>query len=113
MSFRIDYEKLLEKYKAIWSKIENLKNIELNTLLVNDDRYLKSKIRTYGDKFHAKCAFMLHGLNVLEEYIECESFVECESFLLILCLYTKKIWSISTFRQLCLQNYGQTNEKLS
>ena len=70
MSFRIDYEKLLEKYKAIWNKIENLKNIELNTLLVNDDRYIKSKIRTYGDKFHAK----LHGLNVMEEYIECESF---------------------------------------
>ena len=78
----------------------------MNTLLVNDDRYIKSKIRTYGDKFHAK----LHGLNVLEEYIERESFLECESFL---CLYTKKIWSIRTFRQLCLQNYGQTNEKLS
>ena len=27
MSFRIDNEKLLEKYKAIWTKIENLKNI--------------------------------------------------------------------------------------
>ena len=30
MSFRIEYEKLLEKYKAIWNKIEDLKNIELN-----------------------------------------------------------------------------------
>ena len=34
MSFRIYDEKLLEKYKAIWTKIEDLKNIELNLLPV-------------------------------------------------------------------------------
>ena len=45
-SFRIDDEKLLEKYKAIWSKIEDLKNIKLNALPVCDDRYIKIKIRT-------------------------------------------------------------------
>ena len=36
--FRIDGMKLLEKYKAIWTKIETLKNIELNALSVYDDR---------------------------------------------------------------------------
>ena len=41
MSFHIGYEKLLEKYKAIWTKIENLKSIELNALPVYDDRYIK------------------------------------------------------------------------
>ena len=41
MSFRIDDEKLSEKYKAIWNKIEDLKNIELNALPVYDDRYVK------------------------------------------------------------------------
>ena len=45
-SFRIDNEKLLEKYKAIWTEIENLKNIEINALPVYDDRYMKTKIRT-------------------------------------------------------------------
>ena len=30
MSFCIDDEKLLEKYKAIWTKTEDLENIELN-----------------------------------------------------------------------------------
>ena len=30
MSFQIDDEKLLEKYKANWSKIEDLENIELS-----------------------------------------------------------------------------------
>ena len=38
---------LLEKYKTIWNKIEDLKNIKLNALLVNDDRYVKTKIRIY------------------------------------------------------------------
>ena len=43
MSFRIDDEKLLEKYKAVWTKIENLKNVRLNALPVYDDRYIKLK----------------------------------------------------------------------
>ena len=47
ISFRIDDE----KYKAIWNKIEDLKNIELNDLPVYDDRYIKTKIKTYGVKF--------------------------------------------------------------
>ena len=42
MRFRIDDEKLLEKYEAIWNKIDDLKNIKLNTLPVYDDRYIKA-----------------------------------------------------------------------
>ena len=60
MSFRIDNEKLLEKYKAIWTKIEDLKNIELNALPVYDDKYIKTKIRTYGYEIYAN----FRGLNV-------------------------------------------------
>ena len=41
ISFRIDDEKLLEKYKTIWAKTEDLKSIELNALPVYDDRYIK------------------------------------------------------------------------
>ena len=51
MSFRIDHEKLLEKYKAVWIKIKDFKNLELNALPDCDDRYIKTKIKTYGDKF--------------------------------------------------------------
>ena len=43
MSFHIDNEKLLEK---LWTKIEDLKNIELNALPVYYGRYIKTKIRT-------------------------------------------------------------------
>ena len=32
MSFQIDDEKLLGKYKAIWTKFEDLENIDLNVL---------------------------------------------------------------------------------
>ena len=70
MYFRVNDEKLLEKYKAIWTKIDDLKNIELNTLPVYDDRYIKTKIRTYGDKVYTNFC----GLNVSEDDIECNSF---------------------------------------
>ena len=52
MSLHIDDEKLLEKYKAILTTIEDLKNIELNALPVYDDRYIKTKITTYGNKVY-------------------------------------------------------------
>ena len=40
----MDEDKLLEKYKTIWTKIEDLKNIVWNVLPVYDDRYIKTKI---------------------------------------------------------------------
>ena len=50
ISFLIDDEKSLQKYKTIWTKTEDLKNIELNALPVYDDRYIKTKLRTHGNK---------------------------------------------------------------
>ena len=70
MSFRIDDKKLLEEYEAIWSNIEDLKNIKLNALPVFDGRYIKTKIRTFGFKVYTN----FRGLNVPQDYIECESF---------------------------------------
>ena len=45
MFFRIGDDMLLEKHKTIWAKIESLKNNQLNTLPLYDDRYKKIKIR--------------------------------------------------------------------
>ena len=42
----IDDDKLLENYKTIWTKTEDLKHIELNASTVYDDRYIKTKINT-------------------------------------------------------------------
>ena len=52
MSFCTDDEKLLEKSKTIWTKIEDLKNIKLNALQVYADRYIETKTRTYNDKVY-------------------------------------------------------------
>ena len=71
MSLCVDDEKLLEKYKAIWTKIEDFENIELNPLPVSNDRYIKTKIRTYGDKVYTKFRF----LNVQEDDIEWKTFI--------------------------------------
>ena len=70
MSFRIDDEKLLEKYNTIWTKIQDFKNIELNALPVYDHRYVKTKIRTYRDKIYTNPC----GLNVPEGDVESQCF---------------------------------------
>ena len=82
MSFRIDDKRLLEKYKAIWTKIEDFKNIELYPLTVYDDRYIKNKIRTYGDNVYTN----FHGLNVTEDIKKANLL---QSFLLIIYFYLK------------------------
>ena len=43
ISFHVDDDKLLEKYKTIWTKIEGLLNIKLNDLPVYDNRYNKEQ----------------------------------------------------------------------
>ena len=80
VSFSRDDEKLSEKYQAIWNKIEDLKDIELNALPVYDDRCIKSKIRTYHHQLHTN----IRGLNVSEDVIECDWFTIISiSFLLV------------------------------
>ena len=90
MPFYIDDEKLLEKYKTIWTKVEYLKNcIKCFTSLWW--YILKTKIRTYGDKVHTNfCCLnvseMVKNVNLLQ------------SFLLILYLFTKANIPASIFR---------------
>ena len=70
-----------KKYKAIWTNIENLKNIKLFALPVYDDRFIKTKIRTYSDKVYTN----FRGLNVPEDDIECESFTVISIESLLVC----------------------------
>ena len=85
MFFRIDDEKLLEKYKAIWTKIEDL-SIKLNALPVYDGRYIKTKIKPFGDKVYANFC----GLIVPEDDIECKSFTVISTDSLL--VYNKKCY---------------------
>ena len=69
MSFCINDDKLLEKYKTIQTKIKDVKIIELNALPVYADRYIKTKIRTYGDKVYTNFRGYVPG-----DDTKCESF---------------------------------------
>ena len=95
MSLCINDEKLSGKYKAIWPKIEDLKKIKLNTLPVYDDRYIKTKITTFGDKFYTN----IRDLDVPEGDIECESFTVISIYSLLVC--DKKY-----YLQVYLDNYA-------
>ena len=54
MSFRIDDDKLLQRYKVFWTKNEDSKNIKSNVLSVYDDKYMK-----IIKKKHVSIKFML------------------------------------------------------
>ena len=86
MSFHIGDEKPLEKYKVICTKIKDLKNIELNSLPVYDDRYIKIKIRRFGDKFYTNFC----GLNVPKDDIQSELFIVVTADSLL--VYDKKYY---------------------
>ena len=75
--------------------------------MLYDDRYIKTKIRTYGDKFYTN----FHDLNVPEDDIECEPFTDISIDSLF--RYQQKMLSASIFRRLCLKNYKQRNDRLS
>ena len=80
MCFRKNNEKLFEKYKAIWPKAEDLKIFQLNALPFYDNRFVKNKLRSYGDKVYTNFC----GLNVPDDDIECESWTVISiNFLLV------------------------------
>ena len=64
-------DKLLEKYKTIWIKIEDLRNIEFNVLPIYDDRYVKTKIKSCGYIVYTN----FPGLNMSEDDVECKKIV--------------------------------------
>ena len=59
--------------------IEVLPNIKLNDLPIYNDKYIKRKAKTFGDKVYATFC----SLNVLEDRVKCESFttIYIDSFL--------------------------------
>ena len=70
MSFGTDNDQLLVKNKTIWTKIEDLNDIEFNALPVYGIRYTKNRLRTYGDKVLANFC----GLKVPQDGVEYEWF---------------------------------------
>ena len=93
MYLRIDNDKLLEEYRTIWTKIEDLRNIQFNALPVDDDRYIKTKIGTYGDKVYTN--FL--DLNVSENKVVCNSFT-------VISIDSLLVYDNSYYLQVCLDN---------
>ena len=104
MSFQIDNEKLLGRYKAIWTMIEDLKNIKLNALPVYDDKLMKTKTRTFGDKVHTN----FRGLNVPEDDKEWESFT-------VISINSLLVYDKEYFLQVYLENcaYKIVNKQMA
>ena len=80
MSLHKNREKQLERYKAIWTKIEDLTSVKLIDLPVYDETYMKNKIKTYFDKVYTNFC----GLHLPVDDIECESFTVISNDFLIL-----------------------------
>ena len=60
MTFRVNNKELLKNYNKIWGKVKKLLNINFESELLygDDDKYIKTKIKIYGDSiitnFHNK-----------------------------------------------------------
>ena len=89
------------------TKIEDLKNIELNALPAYDDKCIKTKIRTYGDKVYTN----FWGLNVSQDDIEFESFTVISIRSLL--VYENKYY-LQVYLGNCTYKIAKkTNDKLS
>ena len=54
MSFKAIDNKLLKDYNKIWGKVKSLMNIRFDSepFYDNNDNYIKTKIKLYGDKIN-------------------------------------------------------------
>ena len=52
MSFKASDNKLLKKCIKIWERVSSLMNIKLDSepVYCDNDKYIKTKIKSYGDK---------------------------------------------------------------
>ena len=81
MSFLIKDEKLLEKYNEIWKKVSNVIKKEFESKPLYNEKYLKTKIRSYNGKINTNC----HNNKIPKEGFQCT----CPSVLLIRTVYRK------------------------
>ena len=52
MSLFIKDDELLEKHNEIWEKVKNIIKKEFDTELVYNEKYLKTKIKSYNGKIN-------------------------------------------------------------
>ena len=48
MSFEIEDESVYLKYTEIWNKIKDILNVKFHSQLTHDDKYIKTKVKTFN-----------------------------------------------------------------
>ena len=81
MSFLTKDEKLLEKYNEIWKKVSNIIKKEFYSKPVYNEKYLKTKIKSYDGNISAN----FHNNKIPKEGPQCI----CLSVILIDLVYRK------------------------
>ena len=63
----------------MWTKVEDLQNIESNALPVYDNRYVIGKIKTYDDKVYTNFYIVIVSVDVLFTIISIDCFLAYEN----------------------------------
>ena len=96
LSFKISDKQLLKKYNQMWKRIEKLLEIKFDSKPVsgNDEKYIKTKIKTYGDSVITK----FHGKKTPKEKAPCK----CLSIIMLhSVIQTKKTYYPQAFFEEC------------
>ena len=108
MSLMIKDIQLLKNYNKIWKKIEKLMKIDFNTKTTygDDDKYIKTKIKTYKDNITTNFYNKIGSKKVPEEKIphKCLSIIILDSI-----LYTYEKYHLQIFLEEC--KYVEENIK--
>ena len=97
MSLMVKDKQLLKNYNKIWKKIEKLMKIDFNTKTTygdDDDKYIKTKIKTYKDNITTNFYNKKGCKKILEEKIphKCLSIIILDSVLYTYEKYYRQIF---------------------
>ena len=111
MSLMIKDIQLLKNYNKIWKKIEKLMKIDFNTKTTygdddDDDKYIKTRIKTYKDSINTNCYNKNGSKNIPEENVphKCLSVIILDSI-----IYAYEKYHSQTFLEEC--KYAKENIK--
>ena len=104
MNLLVNDKEILEKYTDIWNKIKSLIKKKLNSELVYNDKYIKTKIKIYNDKVYTN--FQHNKIPKDNEYCACLSLIILDSIL----VNSDKEFYPQIFLEQC--KYAMKNEKI-
>ena len=106
MSFKIEYDEVYAKCNQIWNKIKELLGVKFYSEPIYDDKYIKTKIKTFSNVINT----LFSGNAIPKERLEygCIACLSVDSVLKV----DKKILPTSLFRTVQIQNEEKRIEEL-